>query len=225
MPHLPESFNTPNGQDLDDLIAGLDQDIQEEGDASLFLGLIRYERRNSAAFDLHVLRPLARYALNAEHTDADNEIIDAQHKAANAMMSGMLFGHIINEAAYPSLSDRYFPYHQIDVSLGALDYSQLTEFANKGALVTGEGRQLAYEANANVQINALDALSTEAIDRWASDLIPRPENRRLFRMGVGFAMYAAWDTYIDLLSSEGREYTPLYVTTSVDSDQGNDTSI
>jgi hypothetical protein len=225
MLHLPESFNTPSGQDLDDLILGLDQDIREEGDASLFLGLIRYERRNSAIFDLHVLRPLARYALYVEPTDSDSQIIDTQHKSANAMMSGMLFGHIVNEAAYPSLCERYFPYRQIDVSLGALDYTQLTEFANKGAMGTGEGRQLAYEANANVQINALDALSTKAIDGWASDLIPRPENRRLFRMGVGFAMYAAWDTYSDQLLSEGREYSPLYVLSSADSDQGDNTSI
>jgi hypothetical protein len=225
MPHLPESFNTPNGNDLDDLIDGLDEDIQMEGDASLFLGLVRYERRNSYTFSERVLRPMAQYALGAEYTDSDDHIIDRQHKAANAMMSGMIFGHLINEAVYPSLCSIYFPYHSMPVDLRALNHAQLVEFAEAGAMVTGKGRRIVHETNARIQLNALEPRSVETIDRWASDLIPSTENHLLFRTGVGFAMNAVWDTYTDQLTSEGREYTPLYVTTSVDSDQGSDTSI
>ena len=222
---LPEYFAIPDSDDLDDIVDSLDQDIKEEGDAALFLGMIRYERRTSGLFNNHVLRPLSMYALSMEDTDVEGHLRDTQHKRANALLSGMIFGHLINESVYPRIGDVYRPYGFVYINMNFLNHSQLVEHAKLGGIETGQGRRFGYIAMASAQLQTLSEASLEKIDSWSGELVDPGAHRQTFRDGLGFSMYAAWDEYTDRMDEEGREYAPMMIMGSSNDDGGQPPSI
>ncbi|MFZ2126628.1 MAG: hypothetical protein WAV04_03920 [Candidatus Microsaccharimonas sp.] len=203
IPRIPAEFRIPTNQTIDDLIAGVDSDIKEEGSVRSFLGIIRFDRQNSQAFYHKVLYPSTYFALTLELRDSDENLRDRQHRLANAVLSGMIFGHIINESTYPGVGRSHFPYDKIWVNnnlLGAYKES----FESHDGIKTVEGRRVGYYAMARTAIQDLSDESFANLEKWSEDLIPEAVYRPNFTLGFGTAIYSGWDYYTDRLLAEGR---------------------
>lgn len=217
---LPENFQLPTPDNYDTVVANLDDAIQEEGSARLFLGKIRYERRHSFNFQMQTLRPLARTALTLEEMNEQGLSLDSDHPMANAALAGMLYGHFANEASYPLLNEHYYPYSNIAVNLSMLGDAKVPFRKNEGML-TAFGRQIGYTAMAGHMLRQLSEPSRRVVDDWSKEAIYPSNHHHSFVYGFGLSLYAAWDVYSDKLIAEGREDEVALARSSPQSDSGD----
>jgi len=215
---FPEYFKVPAGPDYDDLIAGLQDDIEEEGGVRAFLGMIRSERSGSQSFDKSFLLPAGYHALSLEDGYTKEYTMDLpgmgptklisyiardrNHLKANAIMSGMTFGHLMNESNYPEIHTQAI-YHGIYVNK-ALMGDQVENFERAGGRNTLTGRRIAYRAMAGYMLGQLNNTSIQTVRTWADELIPNSDFRSDFMYGIGISLYAGWDDYTDMLVQDGR---------------------
>ncbi len=207
MTNLPENFRLPDNLDYDDAIQGLDKDIKEEGGAYSFLGMIRDGRRDWFSFHTNMLKPAAYFSLELEEREADGKTyVDPRHTLANISLSGMIFGHIANEALYPDVNQTFHPYDDIVIRTSFLGESEKS-FIEAGELDTARGKQIGYSAMAATILNQLDAESIVALRDWSMDILASPKYESTFMSGFGVSLYAAWDVYTDQMDEEGMEFT------------------
>jgi len=199
---LPGDFRLPTPEDYDTVVARLDEAVQEEGSARLFLGKIRHERRNSYGFQMQALRPLARTALSLEEMDEQGLSLDRDHSMANAALAGMVYGHLANEVSYPLLNEHYYPYGSILVTLSMLGDAEASFLKNEG-MQTPFGRQIGYTAMAGYVLRQLSEQSQHVVHSWSKEVIYPSVHHKSFVYGFGTALYAAWDLYSDKLIAEG----------------------
>ena len=221
--NLPEDFILPMGQEYDAAIATIAENAKNEGDISLFLGKYRYDRKHDGMYFKNVLYPAALHSLEFEDTDADGKRRYKAHRLANAVTSGMLFGHMVNEMYYPDLLTVYKPYRSIAANPNLM-VPQVMEFSEAGGFETGAGRRIAYYAMSQHHLDVLSEESVQSLTSWATELIPFSENYTDFHKGLGLYLYAAWDVYTDRLREEGRYSGVVYAGAPKEDDQGNDTS-
>ena len=201
---LPESFHLACGAEYDAHIEKLNDEINQEGDASLYLGKIRYERRNHGSFYLGALAPLARLALSLEVKSPLSSMgtEGVPHALAHTAMAGMIFGHLINERIYPDTFLKQTPYKEIPVYENLMSEAMIDAVV---ALRNAPGwRTVGYRAMAHYMTQQLSDNSLESINRWSSEVIDNTNQRPHFLPGLGLALYTAWDTYSDLMTTEGR---------------------
>jgi len=200
---LPENFQLPTAEDYDTVVARLDEAVQEEGSARLFLGKIRHERRNGYSFQMRTLQPLARTALSLEEMDERGLSLDRDHSMANAALAGMVYGHLANEASYPLVGELHHPYDPISVTLSMLGGAEASFLKNEG-MRTPFGRQIGYTAMAGYVLRQLSEQSRHVVHGWSEEVIYPSVHHKSFVYGFGTALYAAWDLYSDKLIAEGR---------------------
>lgn len=204
IPRLPETFKLPTGNDYDEAITTLDEKVQGEGSARLYLGAVRYERRGSEAFTLGVLRDMARHALILEEKNERGALVDPGHHLANTALSGMIFGHLINEFTYPNSSYPYKQYARILVDVKLLGEASL-DIKPGEPIDRLEDLRAGYGMMAEYCLQQLGESSKRALINWANEASLNDGLRKNFVYGAGLAMYGAWDRYRDLLTAEGRE--------------------
>lgn len=222
---LPESFTLPLGPDYDDQIESLHRDVIEEGGARLFLGMIRDGRRSWRTFHNETLMPISQLGLNVlESKNRDKTLVDPQHRTANAILSGAIFGNLANESLYPALNSKIYPYRKIFINeslLGPFDEA----FKNAGEVRTEKGWQIGYQAMAAYVLRQLSDESIQHIDEWSQDVIQDTDYRPYFTEGVGLSLYAAWDHYGDHLMEQGRNDEVAANLDAAQSYRGGGTSI
>ena len=204
MSSLPESFTLPTGQDYDRLVEAVGVDIEEEGGARYYLGSIRFERRQHESFYAKTLRPMAKLALRLEDMHEERKLTrDSEHRLANAVVSGMLFGNVMNEATYPFFNEKIQPYRNICVYDNLLG-EQKEAFDASGGTDKLTGRRIGYRAMSNFILGQLSDESLLKVDGWSESLIPNQDFRPYFLQGVGMSLYVAWDVYSDWMVEDGR---------------------
>jgi hypothetical protein len=201
---LPEYFRLPDSHDHDDLIEGLQKDIDDEGGPRLYLGMIRYQRRMSERFHMRVLNPLSNHALLLEEKNEMGLTVDRDHRLANAALSGMLFGHVLSEGVYPGLSRIHRTYSAIGVNTHFMDDKTSETFEMNGTTSTVEGLRIGYTAMAQTVLNGMSGTTIDILKGWSDETLLHPAHQSSFIHGVGLVLYANWDYYADLLSDEGR---------------------
>lgn len=199
--YLEKGFELPSPASFDDYIAGIDSDIQEEGGPAAFLGMIRAERRDWESMENGVLRPLLRHAFNYEDPRCGGNAPKTDLLMAKAALSGMLFGHIVNEGAYPRML-HVRPYNTntpINTELAAdfTDFEQLWEIDQPRAY------RLGVQAMSTLFIDSLSTESLETLSRWSEPMVGI-ERAQHFNFGFGTSLYLAWDAYSDMLNAKGE---------------------
>ena len=217
---LPENFRLPGGDDYDDHIRSLDDDITVEGGVRSFLGMIRYERRNWESFNSKVLYPLALHALSLEEKNEAGITRDRERKIANSALSGMIFGHIINETTYPSLNVAYRPYRHIYIDTDMLGEVK-SAYDRTGGHTTVRGRQIGLSAMAGSRLDLLKPESVETIHNWSKEAIEEQGYRSNFVTGIGLSLYASWDVYNDALIDQERHGEADYADSTHETDGGS----
>jgi hypothetical protein len=217
---LPESFRIPNGDDLDDLVDFVHSEIEDEGNARLYLGMVRYKRNNSANFNNTTLAPLCRCATFFEQKDEDGSLSDQQHLLANTILSGMIFGHLINECFYPSLNKHYFPYEEIIIKHSLINQQTAQIYDEAGGPTTVEGIRIGMSAMAETVLTIMKKESIMKIQAWSDEVIERKGYRLNFVYGVGLSLYAAKHHYAGILVNKKSDIQRIISTTETDIDQG-----
>lgn len=200
---LPEYFILPKGPDLDDVIDDVHRDVVEEAGARLYLQNLRKARSGGILYDTNVLQHCAQQALGMEPVHKNNKIMDRSHTLANSVLSGMLFGHVVNEGVYPGIGTTNTPYKRFWVNAAMLGESE-QEYDLLGGVATREGAVFGYRVMADYVLNSLSGRSIGQVESWSQDVIPWRDMRENFVFGFGLALYAGWDVYTDLLLAEGR---------------------
>jgi hypothetical protein len=203
--HLPESFVLPTHETNNQVINRLDAHIAREGGARSFLGRIRMERQTHFHFHSEVLLPLTNTAMEFEHLDAEKrgDRSDPDHRIGRAVLSGMLFGHFINEPQYPSLY-RVDPYNNPHpVNLHLLPQPDREHYFEMVQINDTEGFRYGVRSMSALAIEPLADTSIKQLNTWGSDIVGS-ERCTHFMTGVGAALYLAWDAYSDLLIASGR---------------------
>lgn len=209
--YLPEGFVIPTSQDYNDIIAHLHEDVVDQGGARYFLPTIRLTRRRWADYD-KFLTDNAMGFLRLEAREDSGGLKDPEHQRANAMLCGEIFGQLLAENLYPfKYPFRYAAFAHLDIN-----YSMLGElhdpYFQAGGSESVAGLRFGYEAMAMSQLSILNRNSLEAIREWTDDLIPSPVYRPLGMLGVGCALYQAWDWATDRMAEEGNVVSlPLFV--------------
>jgi hypothetical protein len=197
---LPQDFNLPHPEDIDDLIAGVNEDIEEEGSARSFLGMIRTERTTWESMENGVLRPLSRHAFNYEDRTSEGMPPKTDLAISRAALSGMLFGHVVNETAYPSINI-VRPYNTTQV----FNPSFMPEAEHYRQLLQENASQaylLGVQSMANLFIRSLSTESLLTLSQW-SDSIVGASRAVHFNYGFGTSLYLAWDAYSDMMLANG----------------------
>ena len=198
---LEKGFELPNPEDFDDLIAGVDSDIVEEGGASAFIGMIRAERKDWESMEFAVLRPLARHAFNYEDLRFGGMPPKTDLAISKAVLSGMLFEHVVNEGAYPRMN--YTKPYNTDTPINT---SLTNEFEDFDALWESDQPQayrLGVQAMATLFIDSLSTTSLETLSRWSEPMVG-VDRAQYFNFGFGTSLYLAWDAYSDMMVAQGE---------------------
>lgn len=206
---LESSFRLPTPDDFDDCIAGMDQDIKEEGGPAAFLGTIRSARTNWESMENGVIRPLVRHAFNFEDPLYSGRPPQTNLEISRAAFSGMLFGHILNEGLYPRMQS-VRPYNTNTPINAAL----ISESSNFEAL-WAKDQPLAYglgvQAMSSLFIGSLSTQSLEILSAWGESMVGE-RRTGYFNFGFGTSLYLAWDAYSDMvLASGGAEQVTQYI--------------
>ena len=204
--HLPESFQLPTSDNYDTLVDDLHDEIIEEGGAEFLLGKVRYERRNSPTFHIDILQPMAKLALGLEIMKPGTRVAeDSDHLLANSVVSGMLFGNLMNESFYPllNMSSKFKPYSKLFVYSNMMGDLR-SEYDASGQVETLLGRRIGYRAMSNFVINQMSDESLTKINSWSDNLVTEPALKPFFLQGVGMSFFTAWDIYSDLMIRDGR---------------------
>jgi hypothetical protein len=130
--------------------------------------------------------------------------VDPGHRLANAVLSGMMFGHVLSEGVYPSLAKDYQTYDYININPHLMDDETRAEFYKSGNTEKVEGIRVGYTAMSQYILNHMSGLTIETLQHWADETLLHPAHQLSFVHGVGLALYANWDAYGDALESEGR---------------------
>jgi len=211
MRSLPETFQLPTSRDIEQIVQSIDAEAKYEGSIGVVLKEYRAARKDSHAFEISVLRPLSKLAVLFEGRDEGKQLIDQKHRLANAAMSGMLFGNMVNEQLYPAFNVGYFPYVIMGVNKNYLSPHDVFQFEKLGSGDTGEGRRMGYYAMSALQIENFTDETLTTVNEWGDVLIPEAAYRENFLKGFGVAAYAAWDIYSDHMEAEGLPYaTPRF---------------
>jgi len=197
---LPENFHLPSGAVYDGLINELHQEIEAEGSASLYLGKVRSKRRESESFG-KVLRSEAWIALLMEERDSDGMLDDPAHKLANTALSGMLFGHFLNEKHYPYLNAGINPYTATVKTSFLGDYT--SRYFALGSVKTATGLRFGFSVMAETQLSQLSDESAQRIYNWSEDVIVDRRIRPSFHFGIGYSLFQTWQTYQRIMIEQG----------------------
>ncbi len=211
---LPENFKMPSLNDYNDVIQGMDDDIQEIGGAREFLGLIRSQRRSWMSFNGTMLMPAALHVLAMEEQDVDGSLRDQKHTIANIALAGMVFGHIANEALFPLMNQTVQPYLSIPIHTTLLDDVE-SAYRKVGGNTTPRGRQIGFSAMSAHILNQLNIDSVVSLNRWSLDIPDSMSGQNNFISGFGLALYAACDAYVHKMQQEGIQYDSTDVDSSL----------
>ena len=202
--NLESTFILPTHEDYDDAIAGMQQDIVEEGSPRLFLGTIRSGRRTSRQMNRNVLLPLSEHAFSYEDPSKSGSPPSTDLRMSKAMLSGMLFGHIANEGLYPRMYD-VDPYRsKASINVNFLDEVVRASFLEKHKRSPASAYRMGAQAMSALFIDGLSEDSIKTLVSWAEDVVG-DERVHYFTAGFGTALYLAWDAYSDILMKSGRE--------------------
>lgn len=210
---LEPGFTLPEPADFDDYIEGMDNDIQEEGSAPAFMGMVRAERSSWESMENGVLRPLARHAFNYEDPRFSGKPPQTDLAISRAALSGMLFGHVLNESAYPRMG-QVRPYNTIT----PINTRLTPDFESFEALWESDQPQayrLGVQAMSNLFIDSLSTTSLETLSRWSGEMVG-PDRGGYFNFGFGTSLYLAWDAYSDMVMAQGDgELVTHYIATNL----------
>jgi len=185
---LSRVVRLPVAQEYDAAIQTLHDQTESEGAPRFYLGRRRLERRNSREYFMDVLAPLTGQALALEPRYESNDLVNVDHKIANAALSGMLFGTYINELVFDDLESRH-PYRYFPINPVILGDSQAA-FEAASQKNSYEGFQLAARAMSRHILDNLSTSSLEALRNWSEDLIPANQYRPSFNLGFGMAIHS-----------------------------------
>lgn len=200
-----ETIKLPTKADYDRAIEMVDARIVHEGSPLLYLRTIVDERQNSKNFwDFRV--EACRVALNLEthhlvqkeHEDPNAKVeylytlSDKQHKLANTVLSGMIFGRFINEELFftPQTRKRLNWYSP---STPLLEGETLEEFEAIGEDRMFEALRIVYGVMSET---ARDRLSEDAklkLDHWALQVTDIPERQDDFVRGIGIELQVGYE--------------------------------
>lgn len=210
---LPEGFTLPEPKDIDRLIDSLNSDVIEQGGPSAFLGKVRVDRIGWRSMEYSVLRPLSRHAFRYEDVGSAGQPPKTDLAVSRAALSGMLFGHMVNEKAYPN-------------TLLARPYSTTTpinpEFIDQPENFTTlweNDQPTAYkvgvQAMSSLFIDSLHDSSLQTLAQWGGTMVG-VDRMQHFNFGLGTSLYLAWDTYSDMLVAKGDvESVRQYINTNL----------
>lgn len=220
---ISENFYLPDGSTYNSLITELDNEVRQEGSAALYLGTQRLQRRDSREYG-SVLLQCADLALKFEERDENYKLTDPQHKLANSVLSGMIFGGFVNEKHYPDLY-KVHPYAQGQIRTALLGDAEEKFDLKKG--LTPKALQIGLGAMSNSQLSKLNDESKGSLNRWGNELADIGVKKGSFIFGAGLSLYSGWSAYEQLLSEQGRD-TPetQYASSGIEHiDRGDATSI
>lgn len=197
---LESGFELPSPNNFDDSIASMDKRIQEEGGPSAFMGTIRAERATWESMENGVLRPLVRHAFRYEDPRFNGLAPDTDLAISKAALSGMLFGHMINEGAYPRMAETR-PYN----TNTPINTNLTPEFGNFETMwETDQPRayRLGVQAMSTLFIDSLSDESIATLSHWSEPMVGA-DRMAHFNFGFGTSLYLAWDAYSDMMIAGG----------------------
>lgn len=204
----------PTNREYDAAITSMQQDITEEGGAAQFLGMIRAGRRNGEAMQRRVLEPMRAEAFKYEDYTSNGLPPKTNLAMSRAFLSGMLFGHVANEAVYGSVYDvdPYRPRQLANLAYAGMEEEGFLEALDQNPVIA---HRLAIQAMASMCTDSLTRKSFMSIQAWSKEMVG-VERQGTFVAGFGLAMYRAWDAYSDnyLAYDRAREvyYFPAMTT-------------
>lgn len=210
---LPSWFELPTPSDLDDVIENLNQDIIEEGGPSAFLGEVRNTRRSWRSMEYNVLRPLSVHAFCYEDIRALGKPPKTDLAISRAALSGMLFGHIVNEGVYPNAL--YEKTYHTDTPINPELTDEFEDFEALWEKDQPKAYKLGVQAMSTLFIDSLSDTSLQTLSQWGGVTVGA-DRMQHFNFGFGTSLYLAWDAYSDAMLASGNvEKVQQYINTNL----------